>query len=99
MAAGVSLARAEKAVGHSGGTTTGDVVRGLRALGVDCAFRLRRVSRTKPVMPRRAVVLITSRHPRREHWMLLWDGEIFDPGQRWPEAYRDWRITSYLEIL
>ena len=34
----------------------------------------------------------------RWHWMVTWDGVIYDPADRWPD-YEGWRITSYLEIL
>lgn len=99
MAAGVSLDRAISAVGHrkKRGTWTREIVAGLRALGVGCSERLRRVSRNKPVLPQRAVLCITN-GGRKWHWMLTWDGEIYDPEARWPD-YAGWRITSYLEIL
>lgn len=99
MAAGVSLERAIEAVGHrkQRGTTTGELVRALRFFGVECADCLRRVSRSKPIGPRRGLVVI--KRDDAEHWMLTWDGEIKDPGDRWPEAYANWKITSYLEIL
>lgn len=104
MAAGVSLDRAIEAVGHGSprGTCTSEVVRALRALGVPCADRLRRVGRVKPVLPKRGVLAIHrpagNKRSVHWHWMLTWDGEIYDPGGRWPEGYDGWRITSYLEI-
>lgn len=104
MAAGVSLDRAVEAVGHSKfrGTSTAEIVRGLRALGVPCAEKLKRMARVKPVLPKRGIVAIHrpngTKRPERWHWMLTWDGTVFDPGGRWPEGYQGWRITSYLEI-
>jgi hypothetical protein len=98
MAADVSLDRAVEAVGHSKprGTYTSEVIAALRLLGVGCADRLRRVSRQKPVLPARAMLHINN-DGGRSHWMLTWDGVIYDPEDRWPD-YTGWRITSYLEI-
>lgn len=94
--------RAIKAVGHARATDTRDVVRGLRELGVPCADRCKRVSRTKPVLPKRGFVHI-NRPPEehrngRFHWMLVWDGDVYDPSGAWPDGYANWKITSYLEI-
>jgi len=107
MAAGVSLKRAVAAVGHSriGGTHTREIVAALRALGVECADRCRKVSRKRPVLPQRGMVVI--HQPKGEHgvsyhrwhWILTWDGQIYDPAGLWPDRYTDWRITSYLEIF
>lgn len=97
MAAGVSLDRSIEIIGHSHGTWTRDVIRGLRALGVGCADRLHRVSRKMPVLPRRCLVAVQSPRRKLEHWMLSWDGVMLDPAGRWP-ALQGWTITSYLEI-
>lgn len=98
MAAGVSLARAIAVIGHRSGTHTHEVRRALLTLGLKPAERLKRVSRTKPALPRRGIVAI-GKGRKYAHWMLTWNGRIFDPGGRWPEGYNGWRITSVLEIL
>jgi hypothetical protein len=102
MAAGISLDRSTYILGTEG-TTTRDLVVALRALRVPCADRSKRISRSKPRWPARAVLTIhrpaeagVRRH--KWHWMLAWDGHILDPGNAWPERYTNWRITSYLEI-
>lgn len=102
MVADVVYPAACEAVGarvgiHSAGTHTRDIIRGLRKLGVRCADRARRVSRVKPALPRRAIVSI--RDATRAHWMVTWDGVMYDPGGRWPDGYPGWTITSYLEIF
>lgn len=103
MAAGVSLAEAIKAVGHdkTRGTTTAEVVRGLRALGLSCANRAKPVGRVRQVLPTRGLVAIHrpegTKKPTRWHWLLTWDGRMYDPAGRWPH-YEGWRITSALEI-
>lgn len=105
MAAGVSLESAIEAVGHARrrGTYTSELVGGLRALGVECASRLRLVSRLRPLLPKRAIVSMvvikqSPREARRGHWMLAWDGVIYDPEGMWPGGYTGWKLTSYLEI-
>jgi len=63
-----------------------------------------RVNRRRPNLPQRAIVAIhRPRVPRekrngRYHWMLSWDGKIYDPSGRYPEGYANWIITSHLEI-
>lgn len=105
MAAGVSLKRACDAVGHNkaSGTHTREIVRALTALGLTCDSRLRRISRSRPNLPKRAIVAIhrpyvEKKRNARWHWMLTWDGKIYDPGDSWPDRYEGWKITSYLEI-
>ena len=105
MAAGVSLDRAIEVVGHAKarGTYTHEVVKALRQLVVPCADRLRPTGRVKTVLPKRGLISIHrpegSKRPARFHWMLTWDGKMYDPGGRWPTGYPGWRITSYLEIF
>lgn len=100
MAAGISLSEAIKTVGHKRGTRTKEVVAALRALGINCEEKLVRISRKKPVLPKRAILAIGNHKRKRYHWMLSWDGELFDPGDSWPRHYNgEWAITSYLKIL
>lgn len=98
MAAGVSLDRAIKVVGHEGGTTTAEVREALRDLGVGCADKLRRISRQRPHPPKRAVLAVKGIRNWRWHWVLTWDGEIYDPAGYNLSDYKHWKITSYLEI-
>jgi|SRR5665213_1220751 len=103
MAAGVSLKRSIKAVGHERSTHTSDLIRGLRALGVECADKLVRICRRRPHFPPRAIIAIhrpAVKGERREagHWMVAWDGEIIDPAGRYPDGFQNWKMTSYLEI-
>lgn len=99
MAAGVSLDRAVEVVGHarSRGTYTREIRDALRVLGVGCADRCRRVNRDLCNLPRRGIVTIHTKGRRLGHWMLLWDGEMFDPENRYPD-FEGWKITSFLEI-
>lgn len=109
MVSGVSLQKAIDTIGHRRGTYTRDLVRALRTLGVGCADKLKVLPRKRPVLPARAIVSIVkwvtcidgSRRQRKGHWMVTWDGVMYDPGDVWPDAYarEGWTITSYLEIL
>lgn len=105
MAAGVGLSSVRVLLPeHLGGTTTRALVGALRSLGVNCADRLKNISKSKHTWPKRAILsVMRPEEPemgrkRKDHWLLAWDGEILDPGGRWPEGYDKWKITSYLEI-
>lgn len=98
MAAGVGVKRAIDAVGKDGATRTRDIIRGLRALGLNCADRMRRTAQNR-ALPPRCIVHICWRR-RYGHWMLYWDGHVYDPGGAYPDGYDSHsRIVSYLEIL
>lgn len=99
MAAGVPLETALRAIGHrrASGTTTADLVAGLARLGISSQSRCRRISRATPAYPPRSLLVVRNGTGKRYHWMLHWDGIIYDPSGRWPD-YEGWRITSYLEI-
>ncbi len=99
MAAAARLSAAIDAMGDTPrGTTTADVVHGLRALGINCADRLKRTSKNRVLPPRCIITMEWSR--RCGHWMLYWDGHLLDPGDRYPEGYDSHcRIVSYLEIF
>jgi hypothetical protein len=100
MVAGVSLERATEAVGHgrTSGTDTREIIAALRKLGLRCADRCRRISRARPEYPQRAILVARRNDCRKYHWLLSWDGVIYDPEDDWPQ-YNGWRITSYLEIF
>lgn len=105
MAAGVSLKKATEAVGHGryGGTKTSEIIKALRSLGLECGDRCERISRKRPNLPRRGIVVLhrpkePGKRKARWHWMLTWDGTIYDPAGMWPDNMRDWRMTSYLRI-
>lgn len=100
MAAGISLAEAVKAVGHEKaiGTETWEIVAALRKLGLKCADRCRRVSKRVPIYPPRALLVIRTKNKKLYHWMLYWDGVVWDPREQYPN-YDGWEVTSYLEIF
>jgi hypothetical protein len=100
MAAGVSLEKAIRAVGHgrAGGTTTREVVAALRKLGVRTADRCHPISRTRPEYPLRAILALRKNGHRKFHWIYYEKGVWWDPEDRWPR-YDGWRVTSYLEVF
>lgn len=95
MAAGVTLDRACDVVGHRRATTTREIVRALRALGLRCANRLQRCSKWRAI-PRRAIVHMRRDDGSASHWVLMWDGQIYDPDGGYPDPR--WKLISYLEI-
>lgn len=97
MAAGVTLDRACQVIGHRRGTVTREIVRSLRELGIQCADRCHPMKRNIPVLPQRGLVVLHAPRGNRWHWMLTWDGKMYDPAGRWP-SLDEWKITSYLEI-
>lgn len=99
MAAGVSLDEAIEAVGHAKATSTKEVVAGLRKLQVEADSRCRRVSHQRPKYPRRALLVARNKGCTNWHWLLHWDGKIYDPGEAWAGSYAGWTITSALALL
>ena len=78
MARGCTL---EEAVGKVGrgwrSTQTKDLVKGLRDV-FRCPSRLRKITPKTP-LPARAVVKLSFRGKRGWHWVLWWDGRVYDP--------------------
>lgn len=69
MLAGVTLARAEAAVGKTRKTHTRDLLRGLRRLGFRPAPRLQRLT-PDIVPPMRCVLKVRWRGTRDTHWVV-----------------------------
>jgi hypothetical protein len=94
MAAGISLEMVRAIFGHARGTGTVEVRRALRILGVQCASRLTYSS----ALPQYGIVkLRRPRGSRHWHWVLMWDGVMYDP-ENDPEYFADWRAEAYLGI-
>lgn len=91
------LERVIEVIGHRHATYSRERIAALRALGVQCADKSRRISRKRPVWPKRAILRIGTAQ-RKSHVMLAWDGEVYDPDGSWPDYPDNWTITSYLEI-
>lgn len=108
MVAGVSLRKACEAVGHCNATDTRNLKGALRIFKVACGEKLVRINRNRPVFPRRCIVAVCKfgatrngkRRAKYSHWMVSWDGVIYDPEDLWPKYYdvNTWVITSYLDL-
>lgn len=101
MAAGVSLRRVIKLMGDSpAGVGTAEIRLALDSFGLKCAPRMRVVKdKLGPVQVRRALLHTVQRVPSTvNHWTLLWDGGVFDPGGPYTALYYPTTIVSYLEI-
>lgn len=104
--AGVEVEESCRAVGKRGPTRTRDVVRGLRALGVECADRLLPLRQVRGLVPT-AVVRMVKAGRRTGHWVVWRLGRYEDPadGLVWaPEdftaeaALHGWRAVSVLPV-
>lgn len=96
MAAGVTIEEAVRVIGKDGDTGAGDLVRGLRALGVTCK-RLPVYSRLR--LDQYAILgIVYLDNDRTGHWMLLWDGTIYDPAVK-VQSPHPWRIEEIVRIL
>lgn len=102
--AGVSLEEAIKAVGHEKGTTSKELISGLKKLGVKCKSKSQRVR--KGYTPKTAIFHISpSTKKWNWHWVAFHDN-IWYNGNRWhdePEKNiifpKGWKPTSYIEII
>lgn len=97
-----TLEEAIELVGHAKSTNTRELVAALRKAGVNCADKLRRISKKWPAMPRRAIVAARNVQLYRSHWIVYWDGKVYDPDDpdfSVPPYPPGWEMTSYLEIF
>jgi hypothetical protein len=76
-----------------GKTRTRDVVRALRYYGFTVPNRLIRVMDTIEPLPKTCIVKVP--HARGWHWMLFYEGRVYDPGT--PLCLG--RVTSYLPVM
>jgi hypothetical protein len=101
MVGGISLKKAIEIVGHERGTYPKQLAKALRRVGARVP-RNRLVRFSGGPLPRRCVmkVWLEDTKERWSHWVLVWDGRVYDPSDR-GQAYwlnRNPRVTSYLEI-
>ncbi len=89
------------------GTSTKDVQKALAHYGVTFEKRLRMATKADPMCARfkRAILCLkirTDQNPRYSHdwhWMLSFDGDMYDPGGWWPGLRDGSRITSALVLI
>lgn len=88
------------------GTTTKHLQKALRHFGVTYERRLRPATKADPMCARFPRAILAARmaltgstaSKRQWHWMLRWDGKIYDPGGAWPGCAGGTRITSALVL-
>ena len=102
MAAGVSLERVKKIAGDRG-MTTSQVRKTLLHFGISTPRRMHPVGENGLGWMRygRAMLHTSQRSPRPPsygHWVLLWDGGVFDPEGPYTALYYPTTIVSYLKI-
>lgn len=92
MALGITIAEAIRLVGRRGGTKGSDLLRGIQAGGGTAIahkiFRGRsRIRREELMLPTRCIARIRYQGDACAHWILVWNGHIYDP---YPEP-RPWK--------
>lgn len=80
MAIGKPLTEVVEILGRIGGTTTKDLVRMFRVFGFQCKDRLTRFNKIEQ-LPVRALVKMSYGRNQNWHWVLWWDGDIYDPSR------------------
>lgn len=103
MAADLDIEAAIKLFGHKHGTTTRAMVRVLRHLGFKTGPGLSRITRDRPA-PLRSICKMRFR--RRDgrgwrsgwHWVLLWDGKLYDPLGPDHNHRGQFELSSYLDL-
>lgn len=99
MAADVSLTEAANAVGVTvlkvEGTTSDDLTRGLRALGLRVGQYINYRNRRKRLrrLPSFAIMCVSNRSTWA-HWVLLKDGFVFDPALGWPMPVHVYELVA-----
>lgn len=100
MIAGITLEKSIAVFGKRSCTTTKDVIRALRALGISCGNGLVRLKKGEQKSSVCMVVLHFEGAPRSHgHWSVFYDGIYYDPASGVGDTYsKEVRETSYLPI-
>jgi hypothetical protein len=94
MVLGITLEETIKRIGYVRGTKAKELALVLRIGGVACKSRRIRYTPRK-ALPKRALLALSRRSNRRKfHWVLLWDGWVYDP-----EFCAPWLLTQYLSFF
>lgn len=86
------------------GASTKDLQKALRYYGVTFGRKLCRATKKDPLFERfpRAILSAWIKDPENNyihgHYMLRWDGRIYDPGEWWPACAGGTKITSALVL-
>jgi len=97
MAAGISLEESIRIFGHRHATRTKEVARVLNTLGIQCPSRRLKPLTDRDPRPTRAIIkeIYGPTRKRKSHWVLLWDGKVYDPD---PHDAPGAKYSSYLGI-
>ena len=97
MAAGISLEESIKVFGHRHATRTKEVAQALNALGIQCPSQRLKPLTDRDSWPTRAIIkeIYGPTRKRKSHWILLWDGKVYDPD---PHDAPGTKYSSYLGI-
>lgn len=84
MAADIDIETAIAMFGHKRSTVTRSLIRVLKKLGFQIKPRLTRITPTRPAAPRSICKMRFRRRDNKGwidnwHWVLIWDGKLYDP--------------------
>jgi hypothetical protein len=104
MIGGISLGDAIQKVGKRSGTCGTDLHKALYKMGISSSEQMVRLGGNKKVsrkrfdfaaLPKRCIAKVRSAGIKKSHWVLVWDGEIYDP---YP-GYVPWKyVSGYIEV-
>jgi len=102
MILGIKLAEAIKLVGHTRGTRTAELTRVLNRNGCKCANKLTRIEKDKGY-PKRSLLKMNfydddNKKIGTGHWVICWDGKVYDPDPPPLGVWPNCKITAYVEI-
>lgn len=83
--------------GLKGKTRTRDLIDALNLAGIDCHFKRLKYLASRDPWPTRAIIkeIYGPIRKRKSHWVLLWDGHIYDPD---PHGVPGSMYSSYLGL-
>jgi len=99
MAAGITLEESIRVFGHKHKTKTKELIRVLRSRHIFTGDKLKRFPQytawSFSLNPHRAIIkeIYGPIRKRKSHWILLWDGHIYDPD---PHDIPGTKYSSYL---
>jgi hypothetical protein len=105
MATGKSVGTIVKIMGHSHGTSIGQLISIFNVLGIKTKEnKLTRWNKNLGNFPPKFALLHKLYHKKGEHyhghWLLMWNGILHDPAMAKSRTMqKEGRITSYIELI
>jgi hypothetical protein len=50
-------------------------------------------------VPDKAILRLSRKTGKNWHWMLIWNGRIYDPAESWEQRVSEgWQVTSFMPL-